>query len=179
LHAALKKAQTVTELSLRQEDGNVEAHDRNENRHLIKSYAEAGSFFLRQIDVLVVIWDGKPPRVAGTGAIARQALDGGIPVVWIATDDNHSRVRKDQHSANNKLASAEDHIPRLIVRFDENGDPDAPETDCTNGSLAAAVQRVFALPESPHAQLRDFYNESWRSLTLWFVYDILKRIANL
>jgi hypothetical protein len=179
LHAALKKAQTVTELSLAREDGSADAHDRNETRHLIKGYAEAGSFFLRQIDVLVVIWNGKPPGVAGTGAIARHALDGDIPVVWIATDENHSRVRKNQRIANDKLASAEDHIPRLIVRFDENGDPDAPETDCTDGSLAAAIQRVFALPQSPHAQLHDFYNESWRSLTLWFVYDILKRIANL
>jgi hypothetical protein len=175
---ALKKAETVTELSLPEEDGDA-AYDRNETRHLIKSYTEAGSFFLRQIDVLVVIWDGKPPKVAGTGAIARQAMGGGIPVVWIATHGNHSKVRKTQHSSNIKLAIEEDHVPRLIVRFDENGDPDAPETDCTNGSLAAAIQRLFALPESPHTQLRDFCNESWRSLTLWFAYDVLKRIANL
>jgi hypothetical protein len=185
--AALKKAKTVTELSLPQ-DGSQEAEDvGGKIRHMQKGYANAGSYFLRQIDVLIAIWDGKPPRVAGTGAIARHAFDGGIPVVWIKTDDETNHATKGEHSARNTRARSIDKIPRLIVRFHENGNPEAPETDCTNGSLAEALQQIFALPsnvarasrKSPRARLNEFYEEGWRSFTLWCAYDALKRLANL
>jgi hypothetical protein len=183
--AALKKARTVTELSPPPEDAYADRHDGTEKQRRQKGYADAGSYFLRQIDVLIAIWDGKPPRVAGTGAIARHAFDGGIPIVWINTDDNRNGATKNEHSARNARASATDNIPRLIVGFHENGDPDAPDIDCTSGSLAKALQNIFALPSNvprvsrkpPRARLCDLYDEGWRSFTIWFAYDIVKRLA--
>jgi len=184
--AALKKAKTVTELSLQLDQAKDAGHDDGEKRRLQRGYADAGSYFLRQIDVLIAIWDGKPPGVAGTGAIARHAFDGGIPVIWIKADHKRTSATKNEHSASNARVSATHNVPRLIVGFHENGDPDTPDTDCTSGSLEGALQEIFALPskmarvsrKSPRARLHDFYEESWRGFTIWSTYDILKRVAN-
>ena len=39
--------------------------------------------------MLIAVWDGERPKPGGTGAVARDARDGGIPVVWIATGGDH------------------------------------------------------------------------------------------
>src|SRR5262249_16124683 len=70
---SLAKASTVPEI----EDVPPDSRD--------QGYAKAGSFMLRQIDVLVAVWDGKPPKPAGTGSIARGAAAAGIPVIWLST----------------------------------------------------------------------------------------------
>jgi len=70
LLASLARASVVTELPMPQE--------RNQG------YVESGNVLLGQIDVLIAVWDGEPPKPGGTGVIAQQARDGGIPVVWIA-----------------------------------------------------------------------------------------------
>src|SRR5438128_8107199 len=72
---SLAKASVVTEI----DDPPSDSRD--------QGYAKAGSFMLRQIDVLVAIWDGKPPKPAGTGSIARGAGAAGIPVIWLSTVD--------------------------------------------------------------------------------------------
>ena len=85
---SLKKATTVTQLPAPRPDDRA------------KSYADAGGYLLRQIDVLIAVWDGEPPQPGGTGAIAREAFDGHIPVVWLMT--------------------TEDLPPRLITGFDDD-----------------------------------------------------------
>lgn len=54
-----------------------------------QGYILCGRFLLRQIDLLIAVWDGKPPKPGGTGALARDAREGGIPVVWLATGADH------------------------------------------------------------------------------------------
>src|SRR6267142_128598 len=71
-HQSLAKAAVVTELP--PPSGSRE-----------QGYAEAGGFMLRQIDLLVAVWDGKPAKAAGTGAVVREAAAGGIPVIWLST----------------------------------------------------------------------------------------------
>jgi len=52
-----------------------------------RSYLAAGRAILRQSDLLVALWDGEPARgTGGTGQIVHEALDRGIPVVWIWWD---------------------------------------------------------------------------------------------
>lgn len=152
---SLKKAATVTQLP------DPRPHDRN------KSYADAGGYLLRQIDVLIAVWDGEPPRPGGTGAIAREAFDGGIPVVWLLT--------------------GEDRSPRLITGFDGAGNPQAPDADCTDGPLANALLPVFAAPSaaavddtrgSARACLERFLAERWRKRFFFSAYDLMQRIAN-
>ena len=49
-----------------------------------RAYRAAGLMMLRQSDVVIAVWDGKPAESdAGTGAIAADALRLGLPVVWI------------------------------------------------------------------------------------------------
>src|SRR5262249_5648942 len=70
-------------------------------------------------------WDGKPPKTGGTGAIAREACAGGIPVVWLTTKDEAP--------------------PRLITQIDSGG-PRASGADRTETELTDALVAVFAAP---------------------------------
>jgi hypothetical protein len=48
------------------------------------SYEAAGLYVLEHSDVLIVIWDGKVEQgTGGTGAIARQARERGLPIAWV------------------------------------------------------------------------------------------------
>lgn len=71
LIASLARASVVTELPTTQE--------RDEG------YVAVGKALLDRSDVLIAIWDGEPPKPGGTGAVARDACERGIPVVWLAT----------------------------------------------------------------------------------------------
>jgi hypothetical protein len=128
---------------------------------------DAASYLLRQIDLLIAVWDGTPPNVGEAGAIAKQAFEGGIPVVWISTTG--------------------DHVPRLIADFDEKGSAVAPETDCTQGPLTVALRPIVGGPRpevgrsgiSPLNALQNFYSEAWRPHCYCIVYDFLARVATL
>src|SRR5262245_15862835 len=121
----LEKAHVVTELSAAPTTANKHPRRlRKESRG--QGYADAASYFLLQVDRAAVAGDGQPPRTAGTGAMARHAFEGGIPVVWIAT----------KH----------DLPPRLIKGFDERGHPIAPDVDCLGGPLAASLHSIFGGP---------------------------------
>lgn len=73
--ASLARASVVTELPTPQQRDH--------------GYVQCGKFLLRQIDILIAVWDGAPPKAGGTGAVAQEAREGGIPVVWIATKGDH------------------------------------------------------------------------------------------
>ncbi len=153
VQACLKRASTLTRFPLPQLDKTAQAA------------LTADSYMLRQIDILIVIWDGKACEGGDTGAIAMQAHEGGIPVVWLSTTANHA--------------------PRLIAGFDEQGNAIAPETDCTAGPLLYALQPLVGGPTAvgaaakrpPQQALRDFYAETWRSRCYFVCYDMLLRLA--
>lgn len=71
LTASLARAAIVTELPTPPE--------RNQG------YVAGGKALLDRSDVLIAVWDGEPPKPGGTGAVAREACERGIPVVWLAT----------------------------------------------------------------------------------------------
>ena len=70
--ASLARAAVVTELPTPPE--------RNQG------YVRVGNALLDRSDMLIAVWDGEPPKPGGTGAVARDACERGIPVVWLATD---------------------------------------------------------------------------------------------
>jgi hypothetical protein len=162
----LKKANVITELShpLDRVDAH-RSHADQEARHREQGYVDAGGYFLRQIDLLIAIWDGNPPKVAGTGAIARHAFEGGIPVVWITTRD-------------------QDRPPRLIQGFDKHTISATP--DATDGPLEKVLKAIFGAPSEVGRDsrkpaglgLRDFYREDWRERCRLPFYDLLKRYAS-
>jgi hypothetical protein len=134
-----------------------------ETRAQIES--NATNYFLRQIDALIAIWNGGTPNASEAGAVARQAFDSGVPVVWISP--------------------AGEHAPRLIVDFDEEGNAAAPETDCTEGPLTLALCLIVGGPNakvgrsgiSPKEGLKDYYSESWRPRCYSTIYDFLRRVG--
>jgi hypothetical protein len=147
-HQSLAKAAVVTELTA--PPGTRE-----------QGYAEAGGFMLRQIDILVAVWDGKAPKAAGTGVIVREAAAGGIPVIWLSTESEGPA--------------------RLITRAPAVGDPQAAASECTDAALVAALAPDLAgpgpAPDSARAGLARYLGERWRRRTWFTAYDALRRVA--
>lgn len=58
-------------------------------------YTAAGRAMLAASRMLLALWDGQPPRgEGGTGQIVAEALERGVPVLWVATEAPHElRVR--------------------------------------------------------------------------------------
>jgi hypothetical protein len=128
-----------------------------------QGYAEAGGFMLRQIDILIAVWDGKPPKAGGTGAVVREAAAGGIPVVWLSTENE---------------APA-----RLITRAPAIGEPQAAASQWTDAALAAALAPDLTAPEpspapdSARAGLERYLGERWKRRSWFTAYDALRRVA--
>lgn len=75
----LSKATAVLEL-----DGKVGLDEAGKRKPDSQSYEVVGRGILNQTDLLIAIWDGKDSHGwGGTGQIVREALQNGIPVVWI------------------------------------------------------------------------------------------------
>lgn len=147
LIASLARAAVVTELPTPPE--------RNHG------YVLCGNFLLRQIDVLVAVWDGAAPKPGGTGALAQEACDGGIPVVWLATGGEHPVA--------------------LVPSFD---DCNPVRAAWSAESLQATLDPILAAPSadalderSPRARLEQFYAEAWPAPTRASSFDLLKRWA--
>ena len=112
-----------------------------------------------------MIWYGVAPSANAVAAVARQAFDSGVPVVWISTDGPHP--------------------PRFLVDFDKSGNALASETDCTEGPLALALSPIAGGPKakvdhsgiSPKEGLQNFYSESWHPHCYSTVYDFLRRVT--
>jgi hypothetical protein len=151
LHQSLAKAAVVTELPV--PSGSRE-----------QGYAEAGGFMLRQIDILIAVWDGKPPKAGGTGAVVREAAAGGIPVIWLSTENEGPA--------------------RLITRTPVVGDPQAAASQCTDAALVAALAPNLTAPgpsstlDSTRVGLERYLGERWKRRTWFTAYDALRRVAS-
>jgi hypothetical protein len=90
-------------------------------------YARFAGFLLRQIDLLVAVWDGQPEEgKGGTAEVLRAAIDAQIPVVWVN--------------------SLEDRFARMLESIGEDGRVNAPDADCLSGPLAEAIDAITFLP---------------------------------
>jgi len=145
LIASLARASVVTELPTPQE--------RNQG------YVLCGNFLLRQIDVLIAVWDGEAPKPGGTGALAQEACDGGIPIVWIATGGEQPLA--------------------LVPSFD---DCKPVRAAWSPDALQATLDPILAAPaadalggRSQRARLEQFYAETWPAPTRASSFDLLKR----
>jgi hypothetical protein len=122
-----------------------------------QGYAKAGGFMLRQIDILVSVWDGKPPKAGGTGAVVREAAAGGIPVVWLSTEDEAP--------------------PRLITRTPSMSNPQAAAFEWNDTALTAVLAPDLAAPDrspapdSPRASIERYLGERWQRRSWFTAYD--------
>jgi hypothetical protein len=147
LLASLERAAVVTELPTPPE--------RNQG------YVLCGNFLLRQIDVLIAVWDGEAPKPGGTGAIAQEACEGGIPVVWIATGGDQ---------------------PIALIESFEDDKPVCARESWNAQALQATLDPILAAPSpdelggrSQRARLEQFYAEHWPAPTRAASFDLLKR----
>ena len=75
----LLKSTTILEL-----EGKVGVDKTGKRKPDSQSYEAIGSEIISQTDLLITIWDGEDAQGSGgTGQIVREALQNGIPVVWI------------------------------------------------------------------------------------------------
>ncbi|OFW00721.1 MAG: hypothetical protein A3I61_03710 [Acidobacteria bacterium RIFCSPLOWO2_02_FULL_68_18] len=59
----------------------------------VEAYHAVGRWVLDHADVLVAVWNGRPPRgKAGTGAIVEEARARGLPMAWIHADQGLTRA---------------------------------------------------------------------------------------
>lgn len=85
-----------------------------------RSYEAVGHYVVRNSDILLAIWGGKPADgVGGTGDIVRYAARQGVPVWWInATENQPPRWIEDDLDLNapvEKLASPVDALPKYLA----------------------------------------------------------------
>jgi hypothetical protein len=161
---SIKRATAVTQLPFTPL-GRAETVIGGDSGRREQGYANAGAYLLRQIDVLVAVWDGRAPKTGGTGALAKQAYDEGIPVVWLSTLGDPS--------------------PRLIAAFD-NSKPVQGAADCTRGPLLHALMPIFSVSDAPHAghakasmltRPNRFFQERWHTRSYLPVFDFFKQLA--
>ena len=128
-------------------------------------YARQGVFMLRQIDLLIAVWDGEQSERHGdTAEVVAKALSNGAPVLW--------------------LSSTDDRPPWLLT---QQGDVE-PETDPPNaldGPLQDAIARSVRPPSARAAdaaaakdtagvRLEAFLRMKRRHVCRWTAYNALK-----
>jgi hypothetical protein len=110
----------------------------------------AAEFLIRQIDALIIIWDGKPGAgPGGTPDIASAALEQGLPVIHIDPTDASMEPRM-----LTRVLKAD--APRGIRNWYARAiDLECEEADARKGAIREGLQRVLGFPaakqQSAHA----------------------------
>jgi hypothetical protein len=170
--ARLAEATTVVELPddplIRRKELRPETSPDEYQRRRNAGYTRLGGFLLRQVDLLVAVWDGLPEGgEGGTADVVRAAAEAEIPVVWVH--------------------SLQDGFSRMIEETDDEGRPRAPDADCCDGPLREALEFIVCVPSNSAApapgenrpsaseRLASFLVESWPGPSRWITYDFFKR----
>ncbi len=171
----LAKATTIVELPddpvIRRKELTPQDSSGEYQRRRNAGYVRLGGFLLRQIDLLVAVWDGLPEGgEGGTADVVRTAVDAEIPVVWVH--------------------SLEDGFARMIAEIDDEGRPRAPDADCRSGPLLQALEFIVSVPSESAAEpnsleegeslgaaerLVGFLDERLPGVSRWITYDLFKR----
>jgi hypothetical protein len=150
LDASLRRAQVIAELP---------APNPQRRNH---GYVLAGGYLLRQVDLLIAVWDGEEPKPGGTGAIVEEARDGGIPVIWIPVEAA-TRIRF--------IETFEDDKP---VPADKDWS-DAALKDLLKPLLDAPSNKDEGRRRSPREGLSRIYREVWLPECHMRQYDVFSR----
>ena len=131
-----------------------------------RAYEAAGFGMLSNIDLLIVIWDGKEAEgVGGTGQIASRAIADGLPVVWIDPG---------RPDALQLAASRPGNVPsgQTFVRVRDCFAPAEP------AGIAQVVTESFAppTPKDEKNSLREYLAERERRWNLSPLFPLLRRI---
>lgn len=105
-----------------------------------RRYATIGQMLVRQADLLIALWDGKPARGSGgTADVVSEARRSGVPVVWIDT-------RKVGPARSLVPDAGSRHLPAsdIVVRYG-NGDSRVKGliSDGPDAAISAAISQVL------------------------------------
>ena len=128
------------------------------------AYLTAGRRMLAHVDLLVAVWDGASAAgVGGTAQITAEAVETGIPVVWIRPDGTACLVTESSH-----------------LNAFECGTPiRKPGTPCSE-ALAEVVRARLAPPEGgskARIRLERFQTAATPTSSTWCIYDFLRYLA--
>lgn len=132
-----------------------------------RAYRAAGLMMLRQCDVVIVVWDGKPAesdRDPGTGAIAADALRLNLPVVWV--DSRRPDAALVLLAKINHPADCSEHQARPLHHLDD--DLQALLLPPGEGKEEAAVKEDEPQKDEGHRPLpwRPYFEERWPKWSL-------------
>ena len=126
-------------------------------------FLAAGRAVLDHSDLVLTIWDGEGPRgTGGTGQIVHEAIERGLPVIWI---DLKGQIWTSESST--------DLSQHLEVGW--------KSAESEGGNLASVleewVKATLAPPVNPvvRRRLSEFLTESPREESRWCGYDLLRR----
>lgn len=126
-------------------------------------YLAAGRRVVAHSDILLAVWNGeREDGIGGTAQIVREALDHGVPVIWMRPDgdarlvvDRSSRSDFDKHTA--------------ILTQDDGCSQD----------LSNLVRDQLSPPKAEEEagfRLRRFMREPHRTGSTWSQYDLMRKI---
>jgi len=154
-HGLLAKATNVFELE--------ETRGFDDNR----AYEAVGLMTLRQCDILITVWNGKPAEGrGGTAEIISRAIDSNIPIIWV-------------HS--------EKQVPPKLLRTDPMGprDPALLPADDLTTDIFHTLLRAMVLPppdperhvsRPPSKRLGDYRAEKQVTFTFTIFYALLQAL---
>ncbi|WDA41512.1 hypothetical protein [Erythrobacter sp. BLCC-B19] len=136
------KAARVLELADWQPSGVKVADDAWQSRR----FATIGQMLVRRADLMIALWDGHPPRGrGGTADVVTEALQSGVPVVWIVPRAQGA-VRSLMPDQCRDAGTASDVVRALPLASERNGDEPG---DAGPGLAVAHAARQVMLGHSP------------------------------
>jgi hypothetical protein len=122
-----------------------------------RAYEAAGRTVLRNCDLLLAVWDGRPPGgVGGTGQIVGEALDMNLPVVWIKAAPPHQVVLLESRRG----TEAPGRVEKPFARTD----------------LAARLRPLLLVPRKVEAKAaKRYFRERWPRGRPGLLYDLFRR----
>jgi hypothetical protein len=170
----LARAVSVTELPL------LAGLDVRDEAGRAQHYHVLGTFLVRQIDLLVAVWDGEQAAgPGGTAAVIARAFEQGRPVLWL-DPSNPAQPRhiialdsaaQDAHRWQSVDASLVDHLLRAILMPPALPVSSQGEHHGEHGHEAPPVP-------TPRMELPSYFGMSWPKPMRWpFAYNLLRRLA--
>lgn len=140
-------------------------------RGYVLDHTPAANFLLRQIDVLIAVWDGQPAMgPGGTADIAALAVGRGLPVLYLEVGD----LKQPPRLLTRVLR--EEAPPGVRSWYARPVAPDCQDADATRGGLQEQLRLMLAPPaprgregrggeaaRDERALLKAFLGEAWPS----------------
>lgn len=147
-------------------------------------YVASAEFLLRQIDILIAVWDGEPSAGPGGAAdIVAHAVEAGIPVIYVDADDLETPPRLVRGVKRAIAATG------VIGWYPSVLAPDVEAADCRVDALYEAICIAIGPPSKPssfghgHGDIRsardrltEFLEEDWPEHATPKTYDSVIRL---